>query len=702
MNDEGRPPKLANETQRLQALKEYGVLDTPPESVLDDITYLASQICGTPIALISLVDENRQWFKSHRGVDVTETPREIAFCAHAIREQKVFVVEDATKDPRFAQNPLVTGATKVQFYAGAPLMNSKGFNLGTLCVIDHTPKSLTPAQLESLQALARQVVSNFERRKLEQEKSETQALIQHVLEATPSLISYIDQNYIYRYTNTAYLNWFQFDPSFALGKTISEVLGADVFNKAKSFMDLALAGVRQEFDTVLPYKVNGVLTPRHVQVNYVPRISEEGSVQGIFAIVNDVSSLKKAELKAIENGQKLEAALNDLSIQEKLFRTVVEYAPIGIIQIDTQFNFVAVNPAFSNFVGYSSEELRQMTILDLTHPEDLKVTKDKVDEGLRVGMVNRFEKRYIHKNGKVVWGLITSKPVRLEVDGKVFLFSVIEDVTEVKKQHEALMISQAQMIESSKMASLGEMAGGVAHEINNPLAIIQAKAGQIKSRVLSSQIDVPKIIGDLERIEATVQRIAKIIKGLRTFSRNSDNDPMEIVFVYQVLHDSLELCAERLKHKGIQLIVNCPEDLKIECRPAQISQILLNLLNNSFDAVVEETENRLLRQAAQSPSDASEHPHSKWVQVDVHCVNELIEISVMDCGLGIPPQIVEKMMHPFFTTKEIGKGTGLGLSISVGIASDHNGKLYYDSKSPNTRFVLQLPVPKLKSFSDAA
>ena len=172
--------------------------------------------------------------------------------------------------------------------------------------------------------------------------------------------------------------------------------------------------------------------------------------------------------------------------------------------------------------------------------------------------------------------------------------------------------------------------------------------------------------------------------------------------MYQILHDSLELCAERLKHKGIQLHVNCPEDLKIECRPAQISQILLNLLNNSFDAIVEDTGNRLLRQASQLRESEREQQHSKWVRVDVSCVNEVIEISVMDCGLGIPAHVVEKMMNPFFTTKEIGKGTGLGLSISVGIASDHNGKLYYDSKSPNTRFVLELPVPKVKPYAKAA
>ncbi len=157
--------KSKNETSRLNALLDYQVLDTHEERSYDDITLLASLICKTPIALVSLVDSDRQWFKSHHGLDARETPRDISFCGHAIHGKEVFQVPDSTQDPRFADNPLATNMPHVRFYAGAPLINSDGFVLGTLCVIDSNPRNLDLEQTRALEALARQVVYLLEMRK---------------------------------------------------------------------------------------------------------------------------------------------------------------------------------------------------------------------------------------------------------------------------------------------------------------------------------------------------------------------------------------------------------------------------------------------------------------------------------------------------------------------------------------------------------
>ena len=160
------PQIPANEAERLAALTEYAILDTLPEKEFDDITKIAAEICGTPISLVSLVDPDRQWFKSHHGLEATETPRNLAFCAHAINEpEKVMVVPDASQDQRFHDNPISTGGPNVVFYAGAPLITPEGFPVGTLCVIDHKPREITESQIATLKALANQVIAQMELRK---------------------------------------------------------------------------------------------------------------------------------------------------------------------------------------------------------------------------------------------------------------------------------------------------------------------------------------------------------------------------------------------------------------------------------------------------------------------------------------------------------------------------------------------------------
>ena len=155
------PPKpFPLEKERLAELKSYSILDTLPEEDYDNLTAIAAEICNTEISLISLLDDKRQWFKSHHNLDVSETPKEYAFCAHAINDPKnVFIVQDARNDERFYDNPLVTGEPHVIFYAGVPLLSPKGLPLGTLCVIDHKPKLLSNSQINSLQALSKQVMN---------------------------------------------------------------------------------------------------------------------------------------------------------------------------------------------------------------------------------------------------------------------------------------------------------------------------------------------------------------------------------------------------------------------------------------------------------------------------------------------------------------------------------------------------------------
>lgn len=243
------------------------------------------------------------------------------------------------------------------------------------------------------------------------------------------------------------------------------------------------------------------------------------------------------------------------------------------------------------------------------------------------------------------------------------------------------MRSRLKMTESSRLSSLGEMAGGLAHEINNPLTIISGIAGRIKRKFLNTGVDAA-VIKDLEKIESTTTRIARIVKGLRNISRASENDAMITVSLSDVLLDCLELCQTRFKVHGVQLRLGGETNLEIECRGSQISQVLLNLLNNAFDAV-----------------EKSPNP---WVELMVSKAEDKIYIEIKDSGSGISPDILKKIMTPFFSTKEAGKGSGLGLSISKAIVEAHGGTLTYDPECSNTKFVVELPVKQRVSDLRAA
>jgi len=243
----------------------------------------------------------------------------------------------------------------------------------------------------------------------------------------------------------------------------------------------------------------------------------------------------------------------------------------------------------------------------------------------------------------------------------------LEKLTQEREQQRQNLVS------TSKLSSLGEMAGGIAHEINNPLAILSARLEQMTRLLDKEPLDLAKFSESLRRCYETVWRIAQIIKGLRLFSRNADNDPKVLASVKSIVEDSLVLCLEKFRLGNFEVELRLDPDFPIYCRPTQISQVLINLLNNSYDACKD-----------------LEKP---WVRIEQRVEDDVnwIQLIVTDSGGGIPELIRDQIMNPFFTTKEVGKGTGLGLSVSQGIVRDHGGELKIDASCPNTRFVIRLP-----------
>lgn len=242
----------------------------------------------------------------------------------------------------------------------------------------------------------------------------------------------------------------------------------------------------------------------------------------------------------------------------------------------------------------------------------------------------------------------------------------------VKERTRELDHQKAITLESSRLSALGEMAGGIAHEINTPLATIKLIASQAKFQIQDDIPDLDKVVDGLVRIDRTVDRVAKIIRGLKSFSRDGSHDEFETVPLYSIIEDTVSLCSERFRLHGVTFNVSpVVIELSIDCRSVQLCQVLLNLLNNAYDAI--------------------EGLSEKWIKLEVLELNQMIEIRVMDSGKGLAPEVVGKIFDPFFTTKAIGKGTGMGLSISHGIIKGHGGRLFLDLRLSNTCFVIQIP-----------
>lgn len=335
--------------------------------------------------------------------------------------------------------------------------------------------------------------------------------------------------------------------------------------------------------------------------------------------------------------------------------------------VDFSGQIKVVNSAFLSVLGYSESDIISKPFIDLVHPEDIEPSMKEVEK-LSYGAVTiNFENRYRTKTGQYIdfrWNVAPNRQTSM-------LYCCAREITGEKK-----MLSK--LLQSAKMSSLGEMAGGIAHEVNNPLAIIYGKAAQITKRIKSGILDADWLENELGKIGHTVERIAKTIRSLRSFSRDVEGDPMELADIQGIISETIELCKERFKAKSIDLIIDCPLDAKIECRPVQLSQILLNLLNNSYDAIEKEAE--------------------KWIKINIEFKLKSVLIVITDSGHGIPSGIAEKMMQPFYTTKGTGKGTGLGLSLSKGLAEDHGGTLTYNRDSKNTQFVLELPIKNENTY----
>lgn len=387
-----------------------------------------------------------------------------------------------------------------------------------------------------------------------------------------------------------------------------------------------------------------------------------GSLAALLLAVT-LSSIQYIAVRA----ERLAAQMTtEIDERRRTWQALTETSPVGIMMTDSQGHCTYVNPAWERISGLSAELSRGEGWVRALHPEDAQTVSHQWVQLLSSGTF-ACEYRFLHANGDVAHVTGQAKALKGE-KGEIYgYFSTVQDITELHQ-------NQLAMMASSRMSSLGQMASGIAHEINNPLAIIQGKAVLLERMIEHVEsLDKAKAVTSARQIGSTVQRIAKIIRGLQSISRETSAEPHVRSSIHDAIEDALELCRERFRNHGVELqVAKGEESWFFWGRTEQISQVLLNLLNNAFDAV--------------------EKKPQPWVRLELDASPSLLKVRVIDSGGGVPPAIAAKMFDPFFTSKEIGKGTGLGLSISKGIVDRHGGRLYLDSSSSQTVFVVEIPT----------
>ncbi len=763
-----KAPELANEKERLEKLKSLNILDSDPEQSLDDITETIANICDSKIALISLVDKDRQWFKSSYGLDAKQTPRDISFCGHVIASEsnEIFMVSNAHEDERFKDNPLVTESPFIKFYAGCKLQTSDGFNIGSLCVIDSDKKELSSSQKLSLKSLAKHVVSHLELRRTKEElrarNNFSNSVLDNMLEG---LLVHNSEGQITRHNKMALE---------LLGLTKDQLLGVDsipdgwqkiklngsVFPPEEYPAIIALNTKKKVFNVVMGI-VTKQNTPRWIKVNSTPvefpeglraittfvditeaTVKQENQLKELNEIISSTPSCLKiinSKGELIDMNQKGLDLVGAKSLEEVkhqcVYDLVVEPHRDKFIQFNKKvcggekasiiFEMQRLDgsvrwiESFGAPYEFSSGEIGHIAITnDITEriesSEERKFILDSTQMGTWSWDVENDSMSWDENNYGIFFPGFPSE--QLEEKHKKFAIAAREKLTSLlmktvnsdqfvtvsefntflgepryietkgtiyrdndgkpkkvlgvnwdkTKEHLAFLELEQQKkisLHNAKLASIGQLAAGVGHELNNPLTIIKGYLHLTKEKIISDDFSKENLLNTYSKIETAIERISSITDGLRTFSR-VDNDAFVEFNLISVLNESISMIDEIYQKKNIFiefLNETNKEEIIVKGSQGKLQQVFMNLFSNAEDALANKKE--------------------KKIKVSINIENGQTCLNFENNGEQIEEHILEKIFDPFFTTKEVGKGTGIGLSMSHNFIKELNGDLLVENVS---------------------
>lgn len=674
-------PLPDNEADRLKVLHCYNILDTPPEKEFDDLTALAAHVCDTPVALISLLDTDRQWFKSKVGVEAIETPRNLAFCNQTIlKPDELLVVPNTLKDWRFATHPLVMSHPNIRFYAGVPLVTPSGFPLGTLCVLDIIPRHLTSQQREALQALGRQVITQMELRvnlaKLEctvaKRKQAESALRQQGewLEVTLSSIG----DAVIATDMTATLTFMNPWAEVLTGWLTEEAMGQKI-NEIFHIIDeqtrlpvfIPIERVLQE-RVVVEWSKHTVLLARdgrEIPIDYscAPILSISGSMYGVVLAFRNMNARRKAEKERLQLLEREKAAREEAEAARSRTTNILESITDGFFAVDSQWQFTYLNPQVEPLMQRSRHELLGKKIWD-EFPEAVGlVFFEQFHKAVSQRIAVKFEELYPPLN---TWFAVHAYPAK---DG---LSVYLQDITKRKQAEEEVRKALEREKELSELKS--RFISMASHEFRTPLTAIQGSADLLQH--YSQKLSDEKKLTHLHRIQDSIQHMVQLLDDILLIGKaeagKTEFQPATLDLKQYCcnLVEEMQLTASSQHKIAFSILGECTQACMDE---KLLRHILTNLLSNAIKY----------------------SPQGGTVHFELACGQKEVTFQIKDQGIGIPPEDLRRLFESFHRAKNVGKitGTGLGLAIVKRSVDLHGGKISVTSEvGVGTAFTVRLPL----------
>ncbi|WP_186645636.1 ATP-binding protein [Fluviispira vulneris] len=648
------------ENERQKTLNNYFILNTETEDVFDDITQLASSICQTPIALVSLIDNDRQWFKSSIGLNAKETHRDISFCGHAIHEAKIFEIPDAQLDPRFGDNPLVTGEPFIRFYAGAPLTAANGHAIGTLCVIDNKPKTLNDEQKKSLEKLAKHLIHILDLRiantNFYEINNHFNDIFQNIINAM--IIADISGK-IHEY-NKASLDFFSLtiDELQNINDIFSRYNLIDEFENpffaSKNPISFSFNYKENQKNIIVGLKKETEKT-RWIRMNtsLIHSPTENSPIYTIYEFT-EITEMK-------EMSDEIKLVQKEILEQRIFLDIILQNIPSGIIVKDMKndLRINVWNKGAENILMRSSEETVGKTVFELYPEEQAKKIIEWDLNAFQSGKLIEIEAAETIVPIKGLLLLHTRKIALMTNPNETprYMLTIIDDVTELYKAKEAALAAAK---------TKAEFLANMSHEIRTPMNGIIGMCNLLLEEAISTKqreklkiiqncgyllLEIINNILDLSKIEAKKIEIEKI-------SFHLDNTIFEVLELFQV----------QAKSKNIHLTYTHDKSTPkwVKGDPTRFRQILMNLVSNALKF----TEKGYIKIFS----------NGKLIENN----NIQIEVVVKDSGIGIPKDSFDKLFKEFSqadssTTRKFG-GSGLGLAICKGLCENMGGSIQAESK----------------------